>query len=257
MDNVRVAVVDTSEDFLNIFIPLLKNEPGIEVVGIAKDGATAMKMLTNVRTELLIIDNILGGFDGLDLLRRLFQLVTVQPPVVLLISSFMNDVVARDAANLGVKFIFKKPVIPEHILERVRNYRDSGTFSVVERQMERPKMTMLREVTDILLKCRVAPYLKGYAMVREAIMCVIEEPKLLEAVTKQLYPKVAARFNSTMQQTERNIRHAIKNAWELCGEDVRTEYFCYSNGECPTNSGFIAAIADRALLSIPESGRLN
>ena len=80
---------------------------------------------------------------------------------------------------------------------------------------------------------------------------VIENVELLGAVTKELYPSIAKKFNTTPSRVERAIRHAIEVAWSRGKMDTIDELFGYtvSTGKGkPTNSEFIALIADKIRL---------
>ena len=77
-------------------------------------------------------------------------------------------------------------------------------------------------------------------------MMAIEDPEIINAVTKQLYPSVAKQYNTTSSRVERAIRHAIEVAWDRGNVDVLNSYFGYtihsSRGK-PTNSEFIDMLA--------------
>ena len=79
------------------------------------------------------------------------------------------------------------------------------------------------------------------------MMCVLH-PEIINAVTKELYPSVAGKYETTPSRVERAIRHAIEVAWDRGDVDVLNSYFGYtiqgSRGK-PTNSEFIAMISDR------------
>ena len=76
---------------------------------------------------------------------------------------------------------------------------------------------------------------------------------VINAVTKVLYPEVAKRFSTTPSRVERAIRHAIEVAWDRGDLETLQKYFGYtvsnSKGK-PTNSEFIAMIADRLVLEM-------
>lgn len=83
---------------------------------------------------------------------------------------------------------------------------------------------------------------------REAIGMVVENIEYLSAVTKELYPNIAQKFNTTPSRVERAIRHAIEVAWSRGKMDTINRLFGYTvhNGKGkPTNSEFIAMIADK------------
>ena len=75
-------------------------------------------------------------------------------------------------------------------------------------------------------------------------------------MTKQLYPSVAKRYNTTSSRVERAIRHAIEVAWDRGDVDVLNSYFGYTihntRGK-PTNSEFIAMISDKLCLQMASA----
>jgi two-component system response regulator (stage 0 sporulation protein A) len=77
---------------------------------------------------------------------------------------------------------------------------------------------------------------------------VISEVNLLGAVTKELYPMIAQKFQTTPSRVERAIRHAIELAWDRGNVEMMTKFFGYTinleRGK-PTNSEFIAMVADK------------
>ena len=84
----------------------------------------------------------------------------------------------------------------------------------------------------------------------------INNPDIINAVTKQLYPSVAKDFSTTSSRVERAIRHAIEVAWDRGDIDILNSYFGYTihtgRGK-PTNSEFIAMISDRLRLQIKSA----
>ena len=97
----------------------------------------------------------------------------------------------------------------------------------------------------------VPAHIKGYQYLREAIMIAVDDMDVINAVTKVLYPEVAKRFNTTPSRVERAIRHAIEVAWDRGDLETLQKYFGYTVSNAkgkPTNSEFIAMIADRLVL---------
>lgn len=98
-------------------------------------------------------------------------------------------------------------------------------------------------VTDILRKIGIPANVRGYRYVRTAIIMVYNDSRILEAITKELYPEVARRYKTTCAKVERAIRHAIYIAYTRGNMDAMDKYFEY-DGLKPTNSQFIATIVD-------------
>ena len=82
-------------------------------------------------------------------------------------------------------------------------------------------------------------------------MIAVDDMEVINAITKVLYPAVAKRFSTTPSRVERAIRHAIEVAWDRGDLETLQKYFGYtvsnSKGK-PTNSEFVAMIADRLVL---------
>jgi two-component system response regulator (stage 0 sporulation protein A) len=112
-------------------------------------------------------------------------------------------------------------------------------------------VTLEMMVTEVIFQVGVPAHIKGYAYLRKAIMLSVMEPEMINSVTKVLYPEVAKAFGTTPSRVERAIRHAIEIAWDRGDVEVLGAYFGYTintgRGK-PTNSEFIAMIADRLRL---------
>lgn len=112
-----------------------------------------------------------------------------------------------------------------------------------------------QDVTDIIHEIGVPAHIKGYQYLREAIMMSVQEPAMISSITKVLYPTIAKRFQTTPSRVERAIRHAIEVAWSRGRMETLDALFGYTvntgKGK-PTNSEFIALIADRIRLKYRE-----
>jgi two-component system response regulator (stage 0 sporulation protein A) len=108
-----------------------------------------------------------------------------------------------------------------------------------------------KDVTDMIHELGVPAHIKGYQYLREAIMMAVEDIEMLNSITKILYPTIAKKFQTTPSRVERAIRHAIEVAWSRGKMETLDALFGYTintgKGK-PTNSEFIALIADRIRL---------
>lgn len=108
-----------------------------------------------------------------------------------------------------------------------------------------------QDVTDMIHEIGVPAHIKGYQYLREAIMMAVEDSEMLNSITKLLYPSIAKKYQTTSSRVERAIRHAIEVAWSRGKMETLDALFGYTvntgKGK-PTNSEFIALIADRIRL---------
>ncbi len=111
--------------------------------------------------------------------------------------------------------------------------------------------TMENQISKIMLDIGVPAHLKGYRYLRSAVMLAIKDMRVVGSVTKLLYPEIAKLFGTTDRKVERAIRNAIEISWERGNVSYFEELFGYSGKdgcERPTNSEYIAIIADQVLL---------
>ena len=116
-----------------------------------------------------------------------------------------------------------------------------------EKQEEPKKPDLTRKVTEMIRTLGVPAHIKGYGYLRESIILAVNDPELINGITKELYPQVAKTFHTTPSRVERAIRHAIEVAWDRGDIEVLQNFFGYtvslSKGK-PTNGEFIALVAD-------------
>ncbi len=104
------------------------------------------------------------------------------------------------------------------------------------------------EVTSMMHQIGIPAHVKGYQYIRDAILLVVGDVSLLGAVTKELYPAIAKKYDTAPSRVERGIRHAIELAWERGHTETLKRIFGYSMNierQKPTNSEFIALLADK------------
>lgn len=81
------------------------------------------------------------------------------------------------------------------------------------------------------------------------------DTKLINNITKQLYPLVAKEFASSPSKVERAIRHAIDVAWSRGKIENINKVFgfkVYSPNDKPTNGEFVALVADKLMHDLSE-----
>jgi DNA-binding NarL/FixJ family response regulator len=100
---LRCLIVDDSPRFLEAARGLLERE-GIVVVGVATNGADAVRLAAELRPDVTLVDIDLGGQSGFDVVRRLHGEADLGPSVVILISThteadYADPVAASPAAG--------------------------------------------------------------------------------------------------------------------------------------------------------------
>jgi len=241
----RVLIADTAVEFRNGLTQALSAEPDLHVLGVTGDGVELVRMVREQEPDVVVMELVLSGMDGLEVLDELSQLKV--RPKVLILSSYIKGSVVEMAAAKGADFYMTKPCRLSTVCERIRQVMLPGGL-----EPERDDGPSLEaRVTAIIHEVGVPAHIKGYQYLREAIMIAVDDMDVINAVTKVLYPEVAKRFGTTASRVERAIRHAIEVAWDRGDLETLQKYFGYTVSNAkgkPTNSEFIAMIADRLQL---------
>lgn len=102
-------------------------------------------------------------------------------------------------------------------------------------------------IRDLLTELTIQANILGYTYLQEAIAITVTDERMVHKVTKELYPRIAKKYDTTASRVERAIRHAIEIALTNCPVDILDEYFgnsiSFRKGKL-TNSAFIAKTAE-------------
>lgn len=248
MSVIKVVIADADEETRSSLEETLSVEPDIQVAATTGDGGKVISLLRETGADVLVMDLVLYGMDGLDLL-QLINTQEARKPGILVYSSFVAGGVAARTAELGADYFLTKPNQGQAVVERIRLLKNSSTVT--------PKAYQNMEtlITSIIHEIGVPAHIKGYQYLREAILIAVDDMDVINAVTKVLYPEVAKRYGTTASRVERAIRHAIEVAWDRGDLETLQKYFGYTVSNAkgkPTNSEFIAMIADRLQLQRKE-----
>ena len=259
MDNhATVIIADNSEEFTSLLTEHLKRADGFQVIGTANDGEQAIRLITERKPKILVLDLMLPKKDGLSVLKAISGM---QPkPVVLATSAFVTDYVTTAVANLGVQYLMLRPCDMTALVERLEEIRggDNRQMAISKGSMGQQSIEAL--VTGIIHEIGVPAHIKGYQYLREAIIIAVNDMDVINAITKVLYPQVAKTFQTTPSRVARAIRHAIEVAWDRGDLDTLQRFFGYTVSNTkgkPTNSEFIALIADKLQLQLKSSKAVN
>ncbi len=245
-EQIRVVVADASQEFRGMLQDMLEGEADLALAGQTGDGEELLRLIGQLRPDVVVMDLLLTGMDGLEVLERLGK----ERPRVLVLSAFSTPSLAEEVAARGGDYCMLKPCRLSAVTERVRQLAH-GQAAQAEAEDGGDGRELERRVTAIIHDIGVPAHIKGYQYLREAIGLAVADMDVINAVTKVLYPAVAKKYGTTASRVERAIRHAIEVAWDRGDLETLQKYFGYTVSNAkgkPTNSEFIAMIADRISL---------
>ena len=252
---IQVVIADDNEDFALTTKAMLESQ-GIEVVAVATTGEDAIAQTRRHKPDVLVLDLCLPRTDGLGVLSALSSRDADNKTSVLVYSCIGNEEITRQAMAAGAAYYLFKDNDISILVGRIRalacgDFQRTGAAPAGEPQLS-TQLQLERAITDIIHDIGVPAHIKGYQYLRVAITMAVMDSSILDSVTKQLYPSVARQFQTTPSRVERAIRHAVEVAWDRGNVETLNSYFGYTihnNKGKPTNSEFIAMIADKLILA--------
>ena len=249
MEKVKLLVVDDNESLVELIKNYFIDSSSIQVVHDARDGRDGIKIIENNTDDfdMIILDLVMPNVDGIEVLKYLRN-HNVDKKVIVL-TSYNSQEMIRKVSELGADYFILKPfeldLLENKILEVSNNNSINGE------SIDLYNNNLQISITKSLHELGVPSHIKGYQYIREGITLVYNNPKIVGGITKELYPEIAKKYNSTTSRVERAIRHAIEISWNRANWDFMEDLFGYSvdiDRAKPTNSEFIVTIADKLRL---------
>jgi DNA-binding NarL/FixJ family response regulator len=131
---LRVVVADDQQLVRTGFRMILAAD-GIEVVGEAADGLSAIETVRRARPDVVLMDIRMPELDGLEATRRILAEPvdarpdgTGGPPRIIILTTFDLDEYVYDALAAGASGFLLKDVTPEHLVGAVRLVRSGDAL---------------------------------------------------------------------------------------------------------------------------------
>ena len=201
-DKIKVLIADDNREFCGILRDYFTNDPDFELVDVCTNGMEVLNVLQKQEVQVLILDLIMPYMDGIGVLEKINSINLETRPKIIILTAFGQENVTQKAVQLGVDYYILKPFNLEVLGDRVRQVvrdikpREENRGGVATLTVHHGSAKNLEvEVTKVIHEIGVPAHVKGYQYLRDAIMLVVEEINYLGAVTKELYPAIAQKYD--------------------------------------------------------------
>jgi DNA-binding response OmpR family regulator len=229
----KLLIAEGSEELRHALAQFLDGEFTVQTCA---DGETAQRLLHDFLPDLVVLDLMLPGIDGITLLRRIAQ--SNIRPVVLVTLAYQSPFILAALEKYGVAYAVSKPCDADALAGQIRFLAEATAPE--DAIAPEPALTL----PSILLQLGLKPKLDGYKQLLLAIPRYLEDPA--QNLTKELYDFVGHAVDKTALAAERSMRHAIQSAWSRADMSIWRQYFpAAPDGTVPkpTVGSFIAHIA--------------
>ena len=253
MEKIKVLMIDDNVNLIQMVEDYFEDSSKIQIVGKAYDGEEGLKIIKEgtLKYDLIILDLIMPKKDGMTVLKEL-KSSNITSNVIVATSYNAPDTI-RKVSELGANYYILKPFdmldIEDKILDTMSEM-DKRSINLFSNNLQ-------KSISKLLHELGMPSHIKGYQYIREAITMVYDNPEIMGGITKELYPELAIKFDTTVSRVERAIRHAIEVSWNRGDWDLMEEVFGHSvdiDKAKPTNSEFIVTLADKLRLEYVKVG---
>ena len=244
-NTIKVLMVDDNVSLVEMIKEYFKNSDKIKIALEAYDGKEGIEVIESKQNEydIIVLDLIMPKKDGMYVLEEMKKRKIDKKVIVA--TSYNAQEVIREVSEYGVNYLILKPFdledLEKRIIEACSKQKESKTIDFETHSVQ-------VSITKMLHELGIPSHIKGYQFLRDAINIVFDRPDVIGGITKELYPELAGKYDTTVSRVERAIRHAIEVSWNRGSWDMMEELFGHSvdiDKAKPTNSEFIVTLADK------------
>ena len=246
MKTTRLFMIDDNVQLVEAVKEYFKNNDKIELVYQANHGIEGLKLIEEKDDyDVIILDLIMPNKDGLYVLEEMKK-KNLDRKVIVSTSYNAMDVI-REVSDYGVKYYLLKPFDFSDLEKRILQLDNKKESKNIDLHQNNIRLSITKTLHDL----GIPSHIKGYQYIRDGVEIIFERPDVIGGITKELYPELANKFETTVSRVERAIRHAIEVSWNRGDWDLMEELFGHSvdiDKAKPTNSEFMVTIADKLRL---------
>ena len=251
MEKINVLMIDDNESLVDMVKEYFKDHDQIEVVKSCNDGEAGLKEIISnkINYDVILLDLIMPKKDGLYVLDELNKRGLEKNIIVE--TSYNEPKIIRKVSEYGVNYYILKPFDLTELENKILSISEDLSHKSINLYHSNIQIS----ITKMLHELGMPSHIKGYQYIREGISMIYNNPALIGGITKELYPDLAIKFDTTVSRVERAIRHAIEVSWNRGNWDYMEEIFGHSvdiDKAKPTNSEFIVTVADKLRLEIAK-----
>lgn len=242
-NEIKVLIGDNTAD-TGVRIASHLKSSGLSAFTRQKSASGIYNSIIRDDPDVVVIDLELPEFDAIQLMQNVNNMMN-EPPAFIILTEINNSYIERQLIESGASYCLTKPFEAETLCTIIK--------SVYSRPVSCDCCDKEILVTNTIQRLSIPAHIKGYHYLRTAILSTLSEDLYFDSITKQLYPLVAKKHDTTPARVERAIRHAIEIAWDRGASSEISSLFGYNPDmyNCrPTNSEFIALISDKLRLKL-------
>ena len=200
-DMIRVIVVDDSNFMVNVIKNILESDKGIRVIGTAKSGAEAIEKIKELKPDVVTLDVLMPGMNGLEALREIMRDCPTRVVMISAADKESADIVIRSLEEGAADFISKPqgPISPHmkrissKIIDKVKTASSVDIEKLKNRKRREKKAHVKRIYGKSDAGVAIGASLGGISSI-EKVLIPIKDSKASFFVVQHMLPEFVSSF---------------------------------------------------------------
>lgn len=240
---INVLMIDDNEFIIDKVREYFSKHEVINLALTAKNGSQGLDYIINEQDsyDIIIMDLIMPEIDGIAILEKMKE-KGIKKHIVIL-TSYKKEYTVKAVSEYNIDYYMLKPFNMDSLEKRIMEIMNCTKTDIDIKNQE-----LKIKISDMLHKLGMPSHIKGYEYIRDGIMLAYNDKTLFKGITKEIYPEIADKYDTTSSRVERAIRHAIEISWNRGDYQLMDKYFGNSvdyEKSKPTNAEFIMTLTDR------------
>lgn len=225
---IQVLIVEDNLATCSLLRAFIEQAEGLELCGEAHNGREGLELLQDRQVDLILLDLIMPGVDGISFLSALQEQGVNHGAKVVVLSGVGSDEFVQRAIRLGASYYIIKPIHLEELALRINEL-----FPTPEGSPEK--------VIRLLHSLGANPDCHGFHMAGRA--AILLNGRDARVQLKEIYIHLATEFNTTWSCVERNLRTTVRQVHAAETDLYRTGMGFAGKHKPPDNGAFLRALA--------------
>lgn len=250
---IKILMIDDNIKLIDAVKEYFKNNAEIKIVMEAYNGLDGFEMIKekNDDFDLILLDLIMPKKDGLYVLEQMKK-NNISKKVIVETSYNASEAI-REVSEYDVNYFLLKPFDLSDLEKKIFDIFKKKENKSIDFYNSNLQISISKMLHDL----GIPSHIKGYQFLRDAVNMIFDNPNMIGGITKELYPELADKYNTTVSRVERSIRHAVEVSWNRGDIELMEKIFGHSvdiDRAKPTNSEFIVTVADKLRLDFHKIG---
>lgn len=239
---MRIYIVEDDKNIIRILERIIIDKNLGDIVGSAQDGITALEEIQSLRTDIVLVDLLMPGMDGISLVK---EAKAIDPKIqFIMISQVSSKDMISKAYESGIEYYISKPIDVievQTVIKKVQEKIDINkkldqiqslfTNETITSNFEKRKEDSITGIKRVMQKIGILGEVGTQDIIKIAEYLIYNNKTMADFTIKELCSKFTDNPKTMEQRIRRTATVGMINLANLGIEDYMNEIFTeYSNG---------------------------